>query len=286
MCATDHGYELCRRKPLLQLLICHASVTLYPTCLLLVIEPQRTGVNILKRCFCSSPSCITILLHPVPGNPIPHQVHPQTASHHHPPSSKLPIIPHWSVTCCMYPYIHTCIIALISMHGHIWTRRMWAVMHKYTQMNAHQWTLNLSAELKKSTYIKLNRNWLHSISRDDEMQSHPAPVSSGGKKIIVKVRFVQTDMNPPFNPHPDYSSISASFQLSVLPSKSRTSALTFFSSLSVITIHIIRFHEFNINTCRDEFSHRHSELTVFFYFPWRLQSQQHIVGLLLLCSFT
>lgn len=103
---TDRKYAD-GKKPLPQLLICHGSITLFLTWLVHVAEAHRTGV---KHCYCP---CMHNDRRPV--NPIPHQSTPRLHPHHHPPSSKPdpPLTSHPP-----HPYIHTCIIALISMRRH------------------------------------------------------------------------------------------------------------------------------------------------------------------------
>lgn len=79
----------------------------YPTCLLLVVEAQRTGVNILKHCLCSYPSCTAILLHPAPVSP-----HPPTSPPPERITSPSPIIQtlfptDQGVDACTHTFIHT-----------------------------------------------------------------------------------------------------------------------------------------------------------------------------------
>lgn len=92
------------RKPVPQLLICCASVTIFLTWLVLVAKPHRTGVKLLKHCYCSHqyappPSSTLCLFTPSPTSPPP-DCTPITIPHR--PNS----IPHWPVTRCTHIFIH------------------------------------------------------------------------------------------------------------------------------------------------------------------------------------
>lgn len=116
MCPTDHGYEICWREETCAAAAylscrCHTISNLTGAC-------SRTSQNrckAVKTLLLLIPVCTSSILHPAPVNPIPHQSTTRLHSHHHPPSSKLdsPLTSH-----PLHPYIHTCITALISMHGH------------------------------------------------------------------------------------------------------------------------------------------------------------------------
>lgn len=171
--------------------------------------------------------------------PSPHQLTPRLHAHHHPPSSRLySLLTSHSLHAPIPSYMHNCTNKYAWTQ--VWSRRVWTLMHTY--INTHECIpMNFSDKGLKS-WIQLAIvetvyfvYWLRNISGEDEMQSHPPmPLassgvdSSGGNKRILpwiqKVRFVPTlDMEPLFNPHPDYSSISSSFHLSALPSKSSLS---------------------------------------------------------------
>lgn len=142
MCATDHAYEICWQEETFAAAAylscqCHLISDLTGRLSLNLSEQvQNTGIartsNTPFMHHDTPPSFTLFPLTPSPTSPPPDCTPITIPIPHHPNS-----IPHWPVTRCMHPYIHTCIIALTSMHGHKCGPN--ACKHKYMH-NGHECT--------------------------------------------------------------------------------------------------------------------------------------------------